>query len=878
MIREDGGAEEKPGRIAAKRAGRLTAQQLESSPPLSEDETGALSFGEPSHRKAQVKFTYAGKRSRAFSKSTPTKRTFATPPSLPRRLNIATKSDLSPATPSVLRSEPRKQIRNQPKRKRKRLPEDDTASLSSLTDIESDTESVIRVPPPPSRTRRPFTRTQSSPGSSTLRTHNDLKRKRKHSSSFSLDNNVVSDTSLAMLPSSSSQPLPITLRTSTPDGPGLRAGVAGLLSLTRSQSLSSLSTLSDTGTTHSGWGIGDHGLVFVCIDHTGNVSGSSRGIWWPAEVIESHGMTRVALYGEYPGSSAKAPVRELVVERSSNLVRPFCARPHQLRFSQRTYSSASILEQVFNPTPRKKQKTTQADLDRRWNEAKNLMLKRFQDMNDGIPLHVSHFIRDDTPSVVGQPDFEQRNETREPSATPSSGSADIETWAPESPYDIPGELVLAKEKRSNTQYWPAKLMRYFPPSKRGAKARYEVLFYDGKVMRLPDDSDMFFNEVHPNFKNCRLGQDEHNYGLNEGEKDVETDVNSRIIPDEEFTDELLRSSSPEPHIPAPVAFASDLSIEEQFRYTKPVLAAILTGRYTPAREKHIGFMKGGKQRNAVTMAAWKRGEVTNVEKEELSMCIVRWMRLRQKRQDAGLIPPDIFVGAEGADPSSHENKQIEIHVLDDGQSVDSVLTELSDSQSPANDTERAASSEVEGPPSSFITVQAPEDIQGPPAHVEIIDVDNVATPTGGIVSRVDVAVHDGLATHAVTDELDRPNSSSQEVPVEPPQTSTGVIPTFADLFDLDQITYCTSILLPEAILQILLWRNGERSTVELLPPSEEARLHRIAERHASATYWVHDIVNLKRAAEGKLLPVSPPPQSNDQGGILGMSRLRPRRK
>lgn len=125
-------------------------------------------------------------------------------------------------------------------------------------------------------------------------------------------------------------------------------------------------------------------------------------------------------------------------------------------------------------------------------------------MNDGIPLHVSHFIRDDTPSVVGQPDFEQRNETREPSATPSSGSADIETWAPESPYDIPGELVLAKEKRSNTQYWPAKLMRYFPPSKRGAKARYEVLFYDGKVMRLPDDSDMFFNEVHPNFKNCRV--------------------------------------------------------------------------------------------------------------------------------------------------------------------------------------------------------------------------------------------------------------------------------------------------------------------------------------------------------------------------------------
>ncbi len=54
-------------------------------------------------------------------------------------------------------------------------------------------------------------------------------------------------------------------------------------------------------------------------------------------------------------------------------------------------------------------------------------------------------------------------------------------------------------------------------------------------------------------------------------------------------------------------------------------------------------MKGGKQRNAVIEAAWKRGEVTSGEKEELSTCIVRWMRRRQNRQDMGFLPADPFV-------------------------------------------------------------------------------------------------------------------------------------------------------------------------------------------------------------------------------------------
>ena len=62
------------------------------------------------------------------------------------------------------------------------------------------------------------------------------------------------------------------------------------------------------------------------------------------------------------------------------------------------------------------------------------------------------------------------------------------------------------------------------------------------------------------------------------------------------------------------------------------------------------------------------------------------------------------------------------------------------------------------------------------------------------------------------------------------------------------------MLLPEAILQLLLWRNGLRDTTDLLSQVEEERLHAKAQGLADATYWVHDIIYMKRSAARALLP------------------------
>ena len=221
------------------------------------------------------------------------------------------------------------------------------------------------------------------------------------------------------------------------------------------------------------------------------------------QIVEYEPM-RVELFGQYPGWSSKGVVREIAIASPSfDVIRPFCAAPTQLRFTDRTYAPPAQLGGDADASPRKRQRTSRADLDNRWSHARELMLRHYQRMNEGFPLTLSQWVRDDSPEATLLPS-KLRPTSRQASISLLSELDDTdEFWeAPESPYEIPGELVLAREKRSYTQYWPAKLMRYIPPTARGDKAQYEVLFFDGKVKKLLDDSDMFYNEAHPNFKSC----------------------------------------------------------------------------------------------------------------------------------------------------------------------------------------------------------------------------------------------------------------------------------------------------------------------------------------------------------------------------------------
>lgn len=63
--------------------------------------------------------------------------------------------------------------------------------------------------------------------------------------------------------------------------------------------------------------------------------------------------------------------------------------------------------------------------------------------------------------------------------------------------------------------------------------------------------------------------------------------------------------------------------------------------------------------------------------------------------------------------------------------------------------------------------------------------------------------------------------------------------------------YCIEVLLPETIGQILLWRTGERKSIDVMweNQQEEERLHERGEQLMRETDWVMDLMRLRRALE-----------------------------
>jgi len=93
------------------------------------------------------------------------------------------------------------------------------------------------------------------------------------------------------------------------------------------------------------------------------------------------------------------------------------------------------------------------------------------------------------------------------------------------------------------------------------------------------------------------------------------------------------------------------------------------------------------------------------------------------------------------------------------------------------------------------------------------------------------------------------------------------------------IQYCLNVLLPEAILQLLLWRSGERTSVELLSEEEEQALHDVGEEKLRETDWVFDVVRLRESKMRQLARASGKRKAEEGTGDAanGGTMSRPRR-
>jgi len=99
-----------------------------------------------------------------------------------------------------------------------------------------------------------------------------------------------------------------------------------------------------------------------------------------------------------------------------------------------------------------------------------------------------------------------------------------------------------------------------------------------------------------------------------------------------------RSASPVPIEPPPSSEDfSNLSPHEQLAYVKPVLRAILNGRYSPVLPRHERFMRGGQSRDGLWKDAAPKGLMAPREADEISAHLKYWCL----RDLAALVEPQI---------------------------------------------------------------------------------------------------------------------------------------------------------------------------------------------------------------------------------------------
>ena len=81
-----------------------------------------------------------------------------------------------------------------------------------------------------------------------------------------------------------------------------------------------------------------------------------------------------------------------------------------------------------------------------------------------------------------------------------------DSWEPpplDDGIDIPGELVLARDKASTTvSYWPGRLQAYIPPATSKQQAKFTIMWLDGTTQDIP--RTWFYRVEEDGFASCKV--------------------------------------------------------------------------------------------------------------------------------------------------------------------------------------------------------------------------------------------------------------------------------------------------------------------------------------------------------------------------------------
>ncbi|KJA24302.1 hypothetical protein HYPSUDRAFT_86247 [Hypholoma sublateritium FD-334 SS-4] len=424
-----------------------------------------------------------------------------------------------------------------------------------------------------------------------------------------------------------------------------------------------------------------------------------------------------------------------------------------------------------------------------------------------------------------------------------------EEWWDEVDEDLklPGELILGRTSQAvDVDHWPGKLIAYIPPTKPRTLGKYSVLWLDGTQSLVP--RLWFYSTDQDEFALCKLGE------FDSAVVEVQNDnADDEPHPAPEL---FARHPSPVPlDPPPPSAQFAELPLRAQFAYTKSVLAAVLNDAYAPVREKQARYMRGGKHRQSLVDDASMRGKMDPRDVSDLLVCVREWCLRDGGRAGAPRGGGDRASGGRGARADANGEES-------DGEGEERALV-----AGPSCDDMNASG--AMRAPSPSLTAGFPSSPQMPPSSYPATlareaSVISIASDAGAEIERIDIpsspaamsiATEAGVVTVAddAIDILDLTAGEDDSGPLQPSaRPRQRGSSAFESLSDLDKVDYCLNILLPEAVRQVLLWRNGSRTSVALLPPADEEALYEEGRGLLAETDWVNDVVRYRKMMQAIL--------------------------